>query len=65
MVDVPKPTMVTVFPEMVATLELLLVYVNAKPEDEVPDKVKAASPKDFAGNGANVMVCAALLTVNV
>ena len=66
MVEVPAPTMVTVFPEIVATAVLLLVNVTVKPEEEVADKVKAASPKVFTGMGAKVIVCGALpLTVRV
>jgi hypothetical protein len=55
MVVLPTPTIVTVFPAIVATDVLLLVNVTGKPEVEVADKVKVGSPTDFAGNAVKVI----------
>ena len=50
MVDVPAPTMVTVFPSMVATDNLELVYVNALSLLVVGDSnAKGAFPTAFDG----------------
>ena len=50
MVEVPAPTTVTVFPEMVATAVLLLVYVNGLVLLEVGGvSVNGAAPTACAG----------------
>ena len=63
MVVVPEPTMVTMLPEIVATDVLLLLYVRGKPDEEVADKAKGASPKVLLDNEVNVMVWAAFITL--
>ena len=63
MVVVPAPMTVTVFPEMVATLRLLLVYETGNPEEAVAVSAKVGSPKFFEGRELKVMTWAPLTNV--
>lgn len=62
MVVVPAPTIVTVLPEIEATLVFELEYVTDKPEEAVPLKVNDASPKVLDGRALKLMVWFALAT---
>lgn len=66
MVELPAPTMVTVFPATVATAVFELVYVNVPALLDVGSvSVKAASPTVFAETEKPVMVGFTLVTVKV
>ena len=56
MVELPAVRMVTVFPEMVATLALELVYVMVNPEVVVALKLKGESPAVFEMRALKVIV---------
>ena len=63
---VPAAKIVTVLPLTVATVVLELANVIGKPDaPPVALRVNAALPINFAGNGRNVTVWLALLTVSV
>jgi hypothetical protein len=57
--------MVTVLPEIVATLELELVYETVRPEVAVAPRANGAAPYVTAEIAGKVIVCEALLTVRV
>ena len=65
MVAVPAPTIVTVLPLTVATLEGLMVYVTANPELLDALKLKFAAPYVFVTSLSPVIVGVPLFTVTV
>ena len=65
MVVVPAPTIVTVFPETVATVGSELANVTVKLELAVALKAKAASVVNLSANAANVTVWLAFVILPV
>jgi hypothetical protein len=57
MVVFPTPTIVTVLPETVATLELELVYETVRPEVAVAPRANGAVPYVTAEIAGKVIVC--------
>jgi hypothetical protein len=62
---VPAFTIVTVVPETVQTSVLLLVRVADRPDDEVGDRVNVDADQVRSAGSAKVIVCGALVTLNV